>query len=451
MPNAKTNELATPETQYIIQDNLDHTLFSWSKQKGIKPIAIKHAQGVYLYDYDGNRIIDFSSGLMNVNIGHGNQRVTEAVVKQMQEVAYITPSCVTKVRGELGKKLAEICPGDLNKAFFTLCGATSIENAIKLARLYTGKHKILTRYQSYHGSSYGAMSASGDPRRIAVDSQQAPNFVHFDLPYLYRWEYGEESLLKESVASLERMIAYESPSNIAAILLEGESGSSGCLKYPVGYLKAVRELCNKHGILLIMDEVMSGFGRTGKWFGFQNHGIVPDMIAMAKGLTCGYLPFGCLMVSDKIAQKYDDTVLSLGLTYSAHPVSCAAALETIKIYEDDGLIENCREMEKYMNEQVAMLMQKHPSIGDWRNTGLLGCLELVKDRKTKEPFAPFNAKPEEMTVMNKVAGKLRELGLYTFVRWSYIFIAPPLIITKEQIDEGLAIISEALKIADQNI
>jgi taurine---2-oxoglutarate transaminase len=439
------------EAQEIIQDNLDYTLFSWSKQKGIAPIAVKHAEGVYLYDYDGKRYIDFSSGLMNVNIGHGNQRVTDAVVKQMQEVAYVTPSCVTKVRGELGKKLAEICPGDLNKAFFTLCGATSIENGIKLARLYTGRHKILTRYQSYHGASYGAMSASGDPRRIPMDAQQSPNFVHFDLPYLYRWEYGEENLLKEAVASLERVIAYEGAGTIAAILLEGESGSSGCLQYPVGYLKAVREICNKHGILLIMDEVMSGFGRTGKWFGFQNHGIVPDMIAMAKGLTCGYLPFGCLMVSDKIAAKYDDTVLSLGLTYSAHPVSCAAALETLKIYEDDGLIGNCAAMGQYVNEQVELLKQKHPSIGDFRNTGLLGCIELVKNRKTKEPMAPFNAKPDEMAVMNKVAAKIKELGMYTFVRWSYIFIAPPLIVTKEQIDEGLAIISEAIKIADAEV
>ena len=437
------------ESLDIIQDNLDYTLFSWSKQKGIAPIAVKHAEGVYLYDYDGKRYIDFSSGLMNVNIGHGNQRVTDAVVKQMQEVAYVTPSCVTKVRGELGKKLADICPGNLNKAFFTLCDATSIENGIKLARLYTGRHKILTRYQSYHGASYGAMSASGDPRRLPMDTQQAPNFVHFDLPYLYRWEYGEENLLKESVASLERVIAYEGPANIAAILLEGESGSSGCLKYPVGYLKAVREICNKHGILLIMDEVMSGFGRTGKWFGFENHGIIPDMIAMAKGLTCGYLPFGCLMVSDTITAKYDDTVLSLGLTYSAHPVSCAAALETIKIYEDEGLIENCVAMGQYVNEQVELLKQKYPSIGDFRNTGLLGCIELVKNQKTKEPMAPFNAKPDELAVMNKVAAKIKELGMYTFVRWSYIFIAPPLCVTKEQIDEGLKIISEAIAIADQ--
>lgn len=295
------------------------------------------------------------------------------------------------------------------------------------------------------------MSASGDPRRLPVDAQQAPNFIHIDIPIAYRWPYGEENLLKETVAQLERMIAFEGPGNIAAILLEGESGSSGCLKYPVGYLKAVREICNKHGILLIMDEVMSGFGRTGKWFGFQHHDIIPDMIAMAKGLTCGYLPFGCLMVSDKIAAKFDDQVLSLGLTYSAHPVSCAAALATLKIYEDDNLIDNAAAMGKYVEEQVELLKQKHPSIGEFRNTGLLGCIELVKDRTTKEPLAPFNAGAADMTVMNKVAAKIKELGMYTFVRWNYIFIAPPLCVTKEQIDEGLAIISEAISIVDASI
>jgi taurine--2-oxoglutarate transaminase len=430
------------ESAEIVANNQDYTLFSWSKQKGTNPIAVKYGEGVYLYDYDGKKYIDFSSGLMNVNIGHGDQRVTEAVVKQMQEVAYVTPSCVTKARGDLGKKLAEICPGDLNKSFFTLCGATSIENGIKLARLFTGKHKILTRYQSYHGATMGV-------RKLPVDAQQSPNFVHFDLPYLYRWEYGEENLLKEAVAQFERLIAYEGPNNIAAVLLEGESGTSGCLQYPKGYLKAIREITEKHGILMIMDEVMSGLGRTGKWFGFENHDIIPDMIAMAKGLTCGYLPFGCLQVSDKIAAKYDDAVLPLGLTYSAHPVCCAAALEVLKIYEDDNLIENTVAMGRYVEARIEEMKLKHPSIGDFRNTGLLGCIELVKDRKTKEPMAPFNAKPDEMTVMNKVAAKIKELGMYTFVRWNYIFIAPPLCITKTQIDEGLAIISEAITIADE--
>ncbi|HEX3166568.1 MAG TPA: aminotransferase class III-fold pyridoxal phosphate-dependent enzyme [Chitinophagaceae bacterium] len=444
------NTKTVSESQEIIRDNLDHTLFSWSKQKGIAPIAVKYGEGVYLYDYDGKRYLDFSSGLMNVNIGHGNQRVTEAVMKQMQEVSYVTPSCVTKVRGELGKKLAAITPKSLTKTLFTVCGASAIENAIKLARLYTGRHKILCRYQSFHGASYGAMSAGGDPRKLAADSQQSPNFVHFDIPIAYRWEYGEENLLKESIKNLERVIAFEGPQNIAAILLEGESGSSGCLKYPVGYLKKVREICDKHGILFIADEVMSGWGRTGKWFGFENHGIVPDMIATAKGITSGYLPLGALIVSDKIAAQYDDNVLWLGLTYSAHPVSLAASLEVLKIYEDDNLIENAVAMGKYIDARMEELKKKHPSIGDWRNTGLLGCIELVKSKATKEPMAPFNAKPDEMAVMNKVAARLKDLGMYTFVRWNYIFVAPPLCINKEQIDEGLAMISDAISIADQH-
>jgi taurine--2-oxoglutarate transaminase len=442
---------AVSEAQEIIQDNLDYTLFSWSKQKGIAPIAVKYGEGVYLYDHDGKRYIDFSSGLMNVNIGHGNQRVTDAVMKQMQEVSYVTPSCVTKARGELGKKLASITPKGLNRTLFTIGGAEAIDNAVKLARMHTGRHKILARYQAYHGATYGAMAAGGDPRKLASDAQQAPNFVHFDIPILYRWEYGEENLLKDAVSNLERVIAFEGPQNIAGIILEGESGSSGCLKYPLGYMKKVRELCDRHGILLIADEVMSGFGRTGKWFAVENHDVVPDLIATAKGITSGYLPLGALIVSDKIAAQYDDKVLFLGLTYSAHPVCCAAAIEVLKIYEDEDLIANAVAMGEYIDLEVEKLKQKHPSIGDWRNTGLLGCLELIKDRKTKEAMAPYNAKPEEMGVMNKVAARLKDLGMYTFVRWNYIFVAPPLCINKEQVDEGLAMISDAVSIADEHV
>ena len=438
------------EAQEIVRDNLDYTLFSWSKQKGIAPIAVKYAEGVYLYDYDGRRYIDFSSGLINVNIGHGNQRVTDAVVKQMQEVSYVTPGCVTKARGDLGKKLAEITPGNLQKTLFTVCGATAIENAIKLARLYTGRHKIIARYRAFHGASYGAMTAGGDPRKLPADAQQAPNIVHVEDPYCYRCPWGKEitSCHRECVSHIERVIEFEGPENIAAILMEGESGSSGCIKYPPDYLQKVRALCDKHGILLIADEVMSGFGRTGKWFASELHGIVPDMIATAKGITAGYLPLGALIVTDKIADHFNDRVLWLGLTYSAHPVACAAGVEVLKIYEDEHLIENAEKMGRYIDQQVALLQQRHPCIGDFRNTGLLGCLELVKNRATKEPMAPFNARPEEMAVMNQVAGKLKQLGMYAFVRWNYVFIAPPLSITREQVDEGLAIISEALKIAD---
>ncbi len=448
----KETNILVSEREEVLHNNLEYTLFSWSKQKGIDPLCIQRAEGVYLYDYDGKRYLDFSSGLMNVNIGHGDQRVTDAVVKQMQLVSYVTPSCATKVRGELGKKLAEICPGNLNKAFFTLCGATSIESAMKLARLYTGRHKIITRYRSFHGSTYGAMTAGGDPRKLPADSQQVPNVVHVEDAYCYRcpWSQEPHSCKLECVSHIERVIEFEGAQNIAAILMEGESGTSGCIKYPKNYWKRLREICDQHGILLIADEVMSGFGRTGKWFGFEHHGVVPDMVCMAKGITSGYLPFGCLMVSDTIAAKYDNDPLMIGLTYSAHATACAAALEVIKIYQTDNLIDNAARMGEYVNKRVEDLKKIHPSIGDFRNSGLLGCIEVVKNRKTKEPMAPYNAPAFAMKVMNQVAAKLKELGMYTFVRWNYIFIAPPLTVTEEQIDEGIAIISEALKIADEN-
>jgi len=438
------------ESEQIVQENLAYTLFSWSKQKGINPPAIKRAEGVYLYDYDGKRYLDFSSGLMNVNIGHGHPRVTDAVARQMQEVSYVTPSCATKVRGELGKKLAEIAPGNLTKTLFTVCGASAIDNAIKLARLYTGRHKIIARYRAFHGASYGAMSAGGDPRKLPADAQQVPNIVHVEDPYCYRCPWGKEitSCYRECVSHIERVIEFEGPENIAAIIMEGESGTSGCIKYPPDYWRKLRALCDKYKILLIADEVMSGFGRTGKWFGVDVHGVVPDMIATAKGITSGYLPLGALIVSDGIAAHFDDKVLWLGLTYSAHPVSCAAALEVLKIYEDEDLLANARNMGEYIEQQVRVLQEKHPSIGDFRNTGLLGCIELVRDRVTRAPMAPYNAKPEEMAVMNKVAARLKERGMYTFVRWNYIFIAPPLSITTQQIDEGLAILSDAISIAD---
>ncbi len=444
---------APADTAAVIKNNLDHTLFSWSKQKGLNPIAIRNGEGVYLYDLDGKRYIDFSSGLMNVNIGHGHRRVNEAIMRQLQEVAYVTPSCVTQVRGDLGKKIADILPEGMSKTLFTVCGATAIDNAIKLARLYTGRHKIVARYRAFHGASYGSMSAGGDPRKLPADAQQAPNFVHVEDAYCYRCPFGQTfgACKYECASHVERVVEFEGPQNVAAILMEGESGSSGCIKYPPGYMEKIRALCDKHGILLIIDEVMSGWGRTGKWFGFQHHGIVPDMIATAKGITSGYIPFGALMVSDKISKHYDDNVLWLGLTYSAHPVGCAAALETIAVYEDEGLIENAAAMGKYIEEQVEQMKKKHPSIGDFRNTGLLGCIELVKNRETREPMAPFNATASEMTVMNQVAAKIRELGMYTFVRWNYIFIAPPLCITREQVDEGLAIISKAIAIADAHV
>lgn len=440
------------EAEVILQNNLDHTFFSWSKQGGLNPISVKKAKGVYLYDQNGKKYIDFSSQLMNVNVGHGREEVTEAVRRQMEEVSYIAPNMVTRARGELGQKLAEITPGDLSKTLFTLGGADAIENAIKLARLYTGKHKIITQYRSYHGATYGAISASGDPRRLPVDSQQVPNIVHVENPYFYRcpwYSNSPEECGDRAISNLEQVILYESPENIAAILMEGESGTSGCIKYPPFYWKKVKELAQSYNILTISDEVMSGFCRTGKWFGVDHHGIAPDIMVVAKGLTSGYIPLGGMIASKEIAASFNERVLPLGLTYSDHPVACAAALAVIDIYEKENLVNRAVEMGKYIDQCVENLKSIHPSIGDFRNTGLLGCIELVKNRQTKEPMAPYNAKPSELGPMPKVMAKIRELGMYTFVKWNYIFVAPPLTITKDQIDEGMDILSKAIAIADQ--
>ena len=437
--------------EQIINDSKNYSLFSWSAQGNVNPLAIKRAEGVYLYDYDGNKIIDFSSGLMSVNIGHGDQRVTHAVVEQMQKVSYVTPTCTTEVRAQLSKKLADICPGNLNKAFFTLCGTSAVDNAIKLARLYTGRHKIIGRYSAFHGGSIGGMTVGGDPRKLANDSQQMPNVVHIDDPYYFfgMKHLDEETKLKLSIEYIERIIHYEGKTNIAAFIFEGESGSSGCFHYPKNYLKQIKALCENYGILFIADEVMSGFGRTGKWFGFENHAIIPDIVCMAKGLTSSYLPLGCVMVTDEIATKFEKTPMMVGLTYNAHPVSMAAALAVLNIYEQDKLIENVQKMGAYIESKVLEMRKLHPCMGEFRNKGLLGCLEIIKNKSTGELIAPYNASGEDLKITNLIASKLRELGLYTFVRWAYLFIAPPLTITKNEIDEGLAIISQALKVADE--
>lgn len=440
------------DTMNTVQDCLDYTLFSWSKQGGLDPIHAVRADGCRVYDADGKSYLDFSSQLMNVNIGHGDERVMNAVVEQMKQLSYVYPGMATDVRARVGKKLAEISPGKLKKTFFTLGGAEAIENAIKLARVYTGRHKIIAQYRSYHGGTMGAITAGGDPRRHPVDAQQMPNVVHVENPYFYRcpWHSSTpEECSERAAANVEQVIKYEGPDTVAAIILEGESGSSGCIKYPADYWKRIRAICDNYGILLIDDEVMSGFGRTGNMFAVEHHGVEPDMMCMAKGLTAGYLPLGGLMVSAEIAEKFNDSALPLGLTYSAHPASLAAAEAVIDIYENDGLVNRAAEMGQYLEEQVEGLKAKHPSIGDFRNTGMLGCIELVKNRKTKEPTTPWNAKPTEMEATGRMIAKIRELGMFTFVRWNWIFIAPPLTITKEEMDEGLGIISEAIAIADE--
>ena len=447
------NPMMTAKAENILQYNRDHTFFAWSAQGNLNPIHVERAKGVHLYDYSGKSYIDFSSQLMNVNIGHGRIEVKEAVMKQMDQLSYLAPSFATHPKGLLGKKLSEITPSNLSKTFFTVGGAEAIDNAIKLARLYTGRHKIITQYRSYHGSTMGAISAGGDPRKLSIDAHQLSNIVHVENPYFYRcpwYSSSEEECGERSIENIRKTILYEGPENIAAILMEGESGTSGCIKYPPLYLQQIRKLCDEFGILFIADEVMSGFGRTGKWFGIDHHEVSPDIMCFAKGITAGYIPLGGLIVTDTIAKHFDEHYLPLGLTYSGHAVACAAGLAVVDIYEKENLIEKSALNGKYIDERIEMLRAQHPSIGDWRNTGMLGCLELVKNRTTKEPMAPWNAKPSEMGIMHQVARRIRELGMFTFVKWNFIFIAPPLTISQDEIEEGLSIISKALELADKH-
>jgi taurine--2-oxoglutarate transaminase len=433
-------------SQEIIDLSKEYTFFSWSVQGQVNPIPVGKAEGIYFWDTDGKRYIDFSSQLMNTNIGHQHPKVVKAIQDQAAELCFVHPGNTTEVRALLGKKLAEVTPGNLKKTFFALGGAEANENAIKIARFFTGRNKILARYRSYHGATHGSIALTGDYRRLAVEPAM-PGAVHFLDPFCYRCPFGQmkESCKRECIAHLEEVIKYEGPDKIAAIIMEGVVGSNGLIIPPDDYWPRVREICDRHGILLISDEVMSGWGRTGKWFAVDNWGVTPDIITTAKGITSGYAPLGAVIVSDKIAQFFDDKYLYAGLTYNGHALSCAAALATIEVYEDDNLIENAATLGNYLGECLEDIKLRHVSVGDVRYIGLFTAIELVSNRKTKDVFAP--------SVMAEVGKVLRQNGLFTFIMannmGSIIFIVPPLCITKEQLDEGLAIIERTLDITDR--
>jgi taurine--2-oxoglutarate transaminase len=348
--------------------------------------------------------------------------------------------------------VAEITPGELKKTFFTLGGADAVENAIKIARLYTGRSKVISRYRSYHGATYGAISAGGDPRRLPVEPG-IPGIVRVFDPHCYRCVFGQEpaTCARECISHIEQVIDFEGPESIAAIIMEGVTGTSGIFVPPDDYWPRVREICDRNGILLIADEVMSGFGRTGEWFAVNHWDVVPDMITMAKGITSGYLPLGAVTVSERIAGFFEDHTFWAGLTYSGHPMCCAAGIATIQVYKEDNLLENTRQMERVMAEGLNDLKARHPAVGDVRGIGLFWVIELVKDRDTREHLIPWNAKGPELGPLPAIAGHLREHGLYTFCKWNWIFVVPPLCITADQIAEGLAVIDGALAIADGSL
>jgi taurine--2-oxoglutarate transaminase len=428
-----------------------HNLASWTAQDAWKPISMVRAEGVYFWDADGKRFIDWSSQLINVNIGHGNQHVIKAIQEQAAKICYAYPGIVTEPRARLGEMLAEITPDNLTKSFFTVGGADAVENAMKMARLYTGRQKVITRYRSYHGATFGAMTAGGDPRRLA-NEPGVPWIVRFHGPYSYRSPIYRNRTPDEGDRIvgdlLEETVLFEGPENVAAILLEGYSGSSGIVQGGDVFWQRVQEICDTYDILLIIDEVMSGFGRSGEWFGVYHYPFVkPDLMTMAKGLTSGYVPLGAVVASDEIAAHFDENMLWGGLTYSAHTLGCAAGIANIEVYRDENLIERSREMGKVLRQGLVNLAEAHPSLGEIRGTGLFQVIEVVKNRETREPMSGWNRPASEP--MRLVAAKIRELGMNTFVRWDWIFCTPPLIITEEQIQEGLAIVDEALAITDK--
>jgi taurine--2-oxoglutarate transaminase len=428
--------------QEIVDLCVRHTLYDWQAQGALHPLPIETAKGCEFWTVDGKRYLDFNSQLMGVNIGHGDPRVIQAIKDQAEKLPYITPFAATEVRALLGKKLAELLPGDLDKVFFTLGGAEANENAVRIAKMVTGRQKILSRYRSYHGATYAMITLTGDPRRWANEPGM-PGVVHVLDPY-----HGTSRPMDDAETALrylEETILLENPESIAAFILEPVTGTNGILVPPDGYLEGVREICDRYGILMIADEIMSGFGRTGEWFAVNHWGVVPDIITMAKGLTSSYVPLGAVGLPPRIYEYFDDRVYYGGLTYNSHPLALACALATIRVYEEDGLMEHTRKMGEAMRRHQQELYERHPSVGWVRSIGLFGIVELVRSRETMEPLAPFNGNSDEMKA---VAKYLDDHGLFTMVRWNGIMTNPPLPITEEQLAEGFEIIDGALEAAD---
>lgn len=437
--------------QEIKEQDLAYNLHSWSSQGGLDPVVVTKAEGIYFWDAEGKKYYDMSSQLVNVNIGHGNKKVIEAIKQQAEKIPYINPAVTVDVRAEAARKVLEVAPDNMGKVFFTCGGAEANENAIKIARLFTGRHKIFSRYRSYHGATYGAANLTGEPRRFPSEPG-IPGFVKFFDPYLYRAPIDfkdEKAATRYYINQLREQIEYEGPENVAAIFLETVTGSNGVIIPPEGYLKGVREICDEFGILMVCDEVMAGWGRTGTWFAFENWDVKPDLITFAKGVTSGYVPLGGVIVREDIAEFFQDNVLWCGLTYSAHPMGCAAAVATIDVYKEEKIFENVRAMEPVMKREMEKLKANHPCVGDVRNIGLFGAVELVKDKATREPLVPYGKDPEG--VMPKVLGMLRKEGFWTYTHENIVIVAPPLIIKEQQIIEAMDIMDKVLDSVDQMI
>jgi taurine---2-oxoglutarate transaminase len=445
-----TVEANTELGRQVVADAKQYVLHSWSVQDAIAPIPVAGGEGRYFWDYDGKRYLDFASQLVNLSIGHQHPRVVAAIKEQAEKLCTIGPPMATEPRSTLARMLSEVTPGDLTMSFFTNGGAEANENAIKLARWYTGRHKVIARYRSYHGATAGAITLTGDPRRWPAEPG-IPGVVRMLDPYTYRCPAGHPDPCPVCTGAphLEEILQYEGPESVAAVILETVTGTNGIIVPPDGYLQAIREVCNRHGILLICDEVMAGFGRTGKWFGVDNWNVVPDILTLAKGINSGYVPLGAMIVREPLADWVRDKYFAGGLTYSGHPLACASAVASIETFKDEGIVENSAEMGGVFAEQLRELQERHPSIGEVRGLGCFWGLELVKSRETREPLVPFNATGEAFAPVARLAKAALESGLYLMTHWNVVMVCPPLTITRDEIDEGVSMLDEALAIADE--
>ena len=443
----QTMLLATPQTPPQATKHLDkqHIIRGWVVNDSVDPLVVERAEGMYFWDDQGKRYLEFSSGLVNLNTGHQHPKVVAAIKEQAERLCFIHPGFATSARAEAAAAIAERTPGDLNHIFFTTSGADANENAIKFARFYTGRQKILAKYRGYHGATHGALALTGDARRAPAEPVM-PGVVHVPDPYCYRCPFKLEhpSCDVHCASHIEQVIEWEGPHAIAAIFLESMAGSGGgYYETPPGYLERVREICDTYGILLVCDEVMVGFGRTGKWFTVEHSGVVPDMITMAKGLTSGYVPLGAVAVSERMWEKLGKETLWAGLTYNGHPLACAAAKATLEVYEDEQLIENSERLGKVLQTRLQAMQEKYEVVGDVRNLGLFGALELVQDRGSKQPLAK--------DIASSLKSRLMAKGLSTLVKGHVIFVGPPLIINEEQLLAGMDIIEDLVRDVNNHV
>ncbi len=427
-----------------------HVLHTWSTQARISPFVVAGSEGRHFWGADGRRILDFASLVVNANLGHQHSRVVEAIAAQAHRLCATAPAMTDASRARLAGLLAEVTPGDLTMSLLTSGGAEATENAIKLARWYTGRHKIVARYRSYHGATAGAVSVTGDPRRWPAEPG-IPGVVRMFDPYPYRCSAGhpDPCPVCSGGPHLEEILQYEGPHTVAAVMLETVTGTNGALVPPDGYLQSIREVCDRHGILLIFDEVMSGFGRTGRWFACEHWGVIPDIMTLAKGITSGYVPLGAMVVSEELAGWLQDHEFASGLTSTGNPIACAAGIATVEAMREERIVENAAAMGEVLAAELPRLAAKHACIGEARGLGLLWALELVKDRDTREPLVPFNAKGEAAGPMHRLAEAAMARGLYVMTHFNLVLVAPPLTITRDELGEGLAILDEVLSTADE--